>query len=501
MVNLSAFIRFHAERTPDKLALVYEGQRISYAEFYERIELAARFLASRGIGEGDIVAVFMKNSAAFLEIAFATSHIGAVFLPINFRLSRDECHYIASHAGAKLVLADEEFAEIVAGLPDTVILNEAVQKDMRTLGGAKLPAVQMKVRQPGDLFRLMYTSGTTDRPKGATHSYENFYWKCMDQIMALQLSANDRLLAVGPLYHVGAFDLPGVAVLWMGGSMVVHRQFDEEQALAAIEAEKVTCAWFAPMMVGRMLALEGRDKYDVSSFQWCIAGGEKTPESRIREFTSLFTNGRFIDGYGLTESCSGDTLMEPGMELQKIGSTGRALAHVEVTIRDEDGTVLPPGEEGEICLRGPRITKGYWKDEAKTAASFHDDWFRTGDVGYLDEDGFLYITDRKKDMIISGGENIASSEIERVLYAMPDVAECAVIGLPDEKWGERPVAVIVVKPGHELTANAVEDECNRHLARFKVPKEIHFRDSLPRNPSGKVLKRVLRNEMNAPAKT
>lgn len=499
MVNLSAFIRFHAERDPDRLALVYEGQRISYAEFHERIELTARFLSSRGIGEGDIVAVFMKNSVAFLEIAFATSHLGAVFLPINFRLSHDECHYIVRHAGAKLVMADEEFAGTVSGLPDTVILDEAAQKDMRILGGAKLPAVRMNVRQPGDLFRLMYTSGTTDRPKGATHSYENFYWKCMDHVMALQLSANDKLLAVGPLYHVGAFDLPGVAVLWMGGSIVLHRQFDEERVLAAIEAEKITCAWFAPMMVSRMLALEGRDRYDVSSFRWCIAGGEKTPESRIREFTSLFTAGRFIDGYGLTESCSGDTLMEPGMELNKIGSTGRPLAHVEITIRDEGCAPVPPGREGEICLRGPRITKGYWKDEAKTAASFHDGWFRTGDVGYLDEDGFLYITDRKKDMIISGGENIASSEVERVLYAMPEIAECAVIGLPDEKWGERPAAVIVVKPGHELTVEAVKDQCNKHLARFKVPKEIHFRDSLPRNPSGKVLKRVLRDELGASA--
>ncbi len=495
MVNLSAFIHFHATRDPERLALVYDGQRISYAELEERIERTARFLASRGVGAGDVVALFMKNSAAFLEIVFAASYLGAVFLPINFRLSREECEFIVGHSGARLVLADEEFADIVAALPDTVILNDAAQRDMRTLGGADLPPVDRAARQPADLFRLMYTSGTTDRPKGVMHSYENFYWKCMDHVMALQLSANDTILVVGPLYHVGAFDLPGMAVWWMGGSMVVHRQFDEEKALAAIEAEKVSCAWFAPMMVGRMLALEGHEKYDLSSFRWCIAGGEKTPENRIREFTGLFTRARFIDGYGLTESCSGDTLMEPGMELEKIGSTGRALAHVEVTIRNEDGAVVPMRGEGEICLRGPRITKGYWKDEAKTAASFHEDWFRTGDVGYLDEDGFLFITDRKKDMIISGGENIASSEIERVIYAMPDVAECAVIGLPDDKWGERPAAVVVVKPGRDLSAEAVADECRKYLARFKVPKAVYFRDSLPRNPSGKVLKRVLRDEM------
>jgi acyl-CoA synthetase (AMP-forming)/AMP-acid ligase II len=248
-------------------------------------------------------------------------------------------------------------------------------------------------------------------------------------------------------------------------------------------------------MVSRLLACPDRAKYDLSSFKWCIAGGEKTPEDRIREFTSLFTNARFVDGFGLTETCSGDTLMEPGMEIDKLGSTGRALAHVEIEIRDDGGNALPPRTEGEICLRGPKITRGYWNDPKKTEQSFFGDWFRTGDVGYLDEDGFLFITDRKKDMIISGGENIASSEVERVIYQLPDVAECAVIGLPDPKWGERPVAVVVLRPGTQLTADEIAARCRETLAPFKVPKEIHFREALPRNPSGKVLKRELRDEM------
>jgi acyl-CoA synthetase (AMP-forming)/AMP-acid ligase II len=499
MVNLSAIIRFHALRTPDRLALVYEGERITYAELLDRIEKSARFLRSKGVGEDDIVAVFMKNSAAFLELCFAASHIGAVFLPINFRLSGEECAFIAGHAGAKILIADEEFADTVAGVPDVVLLDEAAQKDMRSRFAEGMPEAPMVVRRPQDLFRLMYTSGTTDRPKGVVHAYENFYWKSMEHVIALELSAKDRLLAVGPLYHVGAFDLPGVAIWWVGGSIVLHRQFDEAAALAAIEAERVTCAWFAPMMVGRMLALPDRSRYDLTSFRWCIAGGEKTPEGRIRDFTGLFRNGRFIDGYGLTETCSGDTLMEAGREIEKIGSTGRAMPHVQIEIRDEEGRALPPGVEGEICLRGPKVTKGYWKDPEKTAKSFFGDWFRSGDVGVLDEEGFLTITDRKKDMIISGGENIASSEVERVIYGLPQVAECAVIGLPDEKWGERPAAVVVLKPGAAVSAEEVIAACGAKLARFKVPKEVHFREGLPRNPSGKVLKRVLRDEMTAPA--
>ena len=495
MVNLSSFIHFHALRQPDKPALVYAGEHVSYAELDRRILRTATFLASKGIGPGDVVAVFMKNSAAFIEVAFATSYLGAVFLPVNFRLSGEECRYIVAHAGAKLLLADEEFATTVAGIDNVVLVDTTAQADSSRLGEPGLPAPASHLRKPEDLFRLMYTSGTTDRPKGVMHSYENFYWKCMDHVIALGMSEADRLLATGPLYHVGAFDLPGIAILWVGGTLVVQRQFDETETLALIEAERVTCAWFAPMMVGRMLALEEAERYDLSSFKWCIAGGEKTPENRIRDFTRLFKAARFIDGFGLTETCSGDTLMEAGKEIEKIGSTGRALAHVEITIRDDEGEVLPTGAEGEICLRGPKVTKGYWRDPKKTEQSFHGDWFRSGDVGYLDEDGFLFITDRKKDMIISGGENIASSEIERVIFQMSEVADCAVIGLPDPKWGERPAAIIVARAGRTLSAEDVQSRCRATLAGFKVPSRVFFRDALPRNPSGKVLKRVLRDEL------
>lgn len=498
MVNLSAFIRFHALRTPDREAIVYDGQRITYAEFLDRVLRMAGYLESRGIGEGDVVAAFMKNSVAFLELAFATSHVGAVFLPINFRLAREECEYIAGNAGAKLVFADAEFDAIVAGMPAAVRVDDAAQRDGRVIAGRDRAIPEMRIRGPQDLFRLMYTSGTTDRPKGVIHVYENFYWKTMDHVMALGLSASDRLLVVGPLYHVGAFDLPGIGVMWVGGTLVVVRDFDPEAVLATIARERATGSWMAPVMIGRLIDFEGRDRFDLSSFRWCIAGGEKTPEARIPAFTRVFPNGRYIDAYGLTESCSGDTLMEAGREIEKIGSTGRALAHVEMAIR-EDGKSLPPRTEGEICLRGPKITRGYWRDEEKTARSFENGWFHTGDVGYIDEDGFLYITDRKKDMIISGGENIASSEVERVLHMVREIADVAVIGVPDPQWGERPVAVVVIRAGAAFDPEALQEHCRKHLAGFKVPRTYIRRDVLPRNPSGKLLKRVLREELAANA--
>jgi fatty-acyl-CoA synthase len=279
----------------------------------------------------------------------------------------------------------------------------------------------------------------------------------------------------------------------------VLRNFEPEQALEAIEKDKLNAAWLAPVMTTAILTCTTRNAHDVSSLRWAIGGGEKTPEVRIRAFSEFFENARYIDAYGLTESVGGDTFMETGREIEKIGSTGRAIAHVEIEIRDDAGNRLAHGENGEICLRGPKITKGYWKDPQKTASTFFGDWFRTGDVGYLDKDGFLYLTDRKKDMIISGGENIASSEVERVIYELPQVREVAVIGVPDDRWGEKPVAIVVLAEGARLAMPDLTDHCRARLAGFKVPKQLILRDSLPRNPSGKVLKRILRAELETSA--
>ena len=498
MINLSSFIRFHAQRTPDAPAIQYAGETIGYAALYRRIVQVAGWLHGRGIGPDDVVAVVMKNSVAFLEIAFATSHIGAIFLPINFRLSAEEVRYIVDDSNAKLLMVDEELAMKADADVAVVVLNTQAQANATQLCENIVQDVPaMHPRNTADTFRLMYTSGTTARPKGVVHSYENFYFKCADHVTVLDISAATRLLVVGPLYHVGAFDLPGVAVLWRGGMLAVQRDFDPDTVLALIESERLNSAWLAPVMTGALLSHPGRARHDVSSLRWVIGGGERTPEDRVRRFSTYFTNARYIDAYGLTESCSGDSFMEPGRELEKIGSTGRANPHVEISIRDDDGRALPATFEGEICLRGPKIFKEYWRDPVKTAAVFVDGWFRTGDIGYLDVDDFLFITDRKKDMILSGGENIASSEVERVIQMLPQVAQVAVIGLPDQQWGEAPVAVVVVAQGEDLDMATLDAHCRRHLAPFKCPRKLVLRANLPHNPSGKVLKRELRDAIGA----
>ncbi len=494
MVSLNTAVRYWAERSPQRIALVYAEQQISYGELDQRVQHVAGLLASRGIGKGEVVALLMKNSAAFIELALAIGHLGAILLPINYRLGKDEVDYILDHAGARLLVVDEEFSHLAGVFTQVLRVGADAQSDSRALGAAS-PRVHGEPMQPQDLFRLMYTSGTTDRPKGVMHSYQNYHWKCLDHISALGLNEESRLLVVGPLYHVGAFDLPGLAVLMTGGMLAVLRDFSEEAVLALVETQKLTGAWFAPVMLSRLLAWPAGTERDLSSLRWVIGGGERTPEQRIRDFGRLFAAARYIDAYGLTETCSGDTMMDPGRELEKIGSTGRALPHVQLSIRSDANEELPQGTEGEICLRGPKVTQGYWRDERKTRDSFHGAWFRTGDIGYLDAENYLYLTDRKKDMIISGGENIASSEVERVLYQMPQVAEAAAIGMPHEIWGECVVAVVVLKAGQSLDMPQLQAFCAGRLAGFKSPKRLVIREEMPRNPSGKVLKRVLREEL------
>ena len=495
MVNTSVAVLWQARTNPERLAIVYKDQRISFADLADRLLKLADFLDKQGVKEGDIVAVLMLNSSTFLEIALAVSHLGAVFLPVNYRLAPEEVSYILNHAGAKYLFVDDELQEKADHSMTVIEVNEQVQLDSRLLGGEINPDLAKPVpKQPDDLYRLMYTSGTTGHPKGVIHKYKNYYWKTIDHTMALGLDRNSKALVVGPMYHIGGLDLPGFSVLLHGGLLCILREYDPTAVFTAIEQEQLNCAWMAPVMLNGLFNLPDWQRFDRSSLRWSVGGGERTPESRIRAFTDLFPNARYIDGYGLTESFGGDTIMEPGYELKKIGSTGRAIAHVEVTIRDDKGEVVPANSEGEICLRGPKITSGYWKDPEKTAAAFFGDWFRSGDVGYLDDDDFLYLTDRLKDMIISGGENIASSEVERVIYELTSVSEAAVIGIPDEQWGERPEAFIVLHPNNELTLEQLQQHCREHLAGFKIPKGLHLMEALPRNASGKILKRELRGQ-------
>ena len=360
--------------------------------------------------------------------------------------------------------------------------------------GASVPPADVS---EADLHRLMYSSGTTAHPKGVPITYGNFYWKTIAHVAEFGISAADRTLMAGPMYHVGAFDLPGIGTWWTGGSLVILPRFDVPDLLATIEREQPTNVWLAPAMVNATLnaiaqapELGGRS---TASIRFITGGGEKMPVTLIERLLAAFPNARFADAYGLTETVSGDTFNDQAHTLTKIGSVGKPVVNLDVRILGPDDAPAGPGTQGEIALRGPKVVSGYWNNPDATAAAFTaDGWFRTGDIGHLDEDGYLYIDDRKKDMIVSGGENVATSEVERALYECDGVLEAAVVAMPDARWGEVPRAFVVLRPGQEITEQALIAHCRSRLAGFKTPKQVVFLEALPRNPSGKVLKRQLR---------
>ncbi|SEE74027.1 Acyl-CoA synthetase (AMP-forming)/AMP-acid ligase II [Streptomyces sp. 3213] len=506
MHNFASILDYHLAQRPEALAVVQDERSLTVRQLHERVNQLAAGLAELGVGCGDVVGLLLCNQPEFLELVYAVNRLGAVFLPLNYRLSEEEWQYILGHAQAKVIVTEREFVRAVersAGcltdLGHRVLIgggepSEEPWTDYEELlarhKGERVEPVDVEL---DDLQRLMYTSGTTSRPKGVRITYGNLQAKNLAHIVHFGLTAADTTLVCGPLYHVGGLDMPALGVLHAGGSVVLQRKFDPQGVLDAIEKHRVTNVWLAPAMVNAVLEVPDREEYDTSSVRFVLGGGEKTPEPVLRRIMTAFPNAWFADAYGLTETVSGDTFLDREHALSKLGSVGRPVPHTRVRIVDDTGVEVPGGELGEITLRGPKVFAGYWRDEKATAAALRDGWFHTGDIGHVDEDGFLYIDDRKKDMIVSGGENIATPEVERVLYEHPAVLEAAVVGLDHPRWGEVPRAFVVFRPGEDAGAEELREFCRARLARFKVPARFDIVDELPRTPSGKVLKRTLRD--------
>jgi fatty-acyl-CoA synthase len=502
-VNWCNVLTHHAGRTPDKVLTLFEGEAVTYADMARRVAALAGGLSGRGVGPGDVVAILSYNCPEFLEALFAANHLGAIAMPINWRLAAPEVRYILEHSGARAMVCDVALLpladEAAAGL-DRVPVRISIAPvdtpgwtsltDLRRSAGEAAPLAAAAAGD--DVHRLMYTSGTTGRPKGVMLTHANLAWKNLAHIVEFGFTSADLGLACGPLYHVGALDLTTTSLIAAGATTIVHRAFDAAAVVDEVERSRVTAVWLAPAMVNAIMSLPGIEQRDLSSIRVVINGGEKMPIPLIERIQRVFPSAWFADAYGMTETVSGDTFLDRESIITKLGSVGRPCLYLELDLWGEDGHTVPAGEQGEIVMRGPKVFKGYWRDEAATSAAFTGGWFHTGDIGVRDEDGYLFIVDRLKDMIVSGGENIASSEIERVLYEHEAVLEAAVVGRPDARWGEVPVAFVALRPGAEATPDALVAHCRAQLARFKVPKEVTFVDALPRNPSGKVLKRELR---------
>lgn len=494
MFNFWSVVDHHAERFPERKALGLGGREVGYGELRDRSQAVARGLAASGLGRGDVVAALLENSVEFVELLLATSYLGGIFLPLNYRLAAAEIEFIVEHSGARAVVTQDglapRLAGVKAGVRRWVVDGGAGGEPYEALSDPQGRADPPAAVGADDLMRLMYTSGTTARPKGVMITFGNLYWKNVAHLVELELSSRDVGLACGPLYHVGALDLTTTTVLYAGGSVELLPRFDVAGVVETVERERVTNLWLAPAMINAILAGYEAGTRDLASVRLVVDGGEKMPAPLIKRVHEVFPRAWFADAYGLTETVSGDTFLDKRSTYEKIGSVGRPCLHLEVAIWNDDGEPVGAGEPGEIVLRGPKVCAGYWRDEEATSAAFANGWFRTGDVGYLDSEGLLYLIDRKKDLIVSGGENVASLEVERVLYQHPQVREAAVVGAPDSRWNEVPVAFVVAH-GEEIR-DELEQLCRAQLAGFKVPKAFVFVGELPRNASGKVLKKELR---------
>lgn len=495
--NIGSWISLRAERDPDRIALVYGAERLTYAELEERVAAVAGALVGSGIEPGDRVAVALKNRPEFIEMLFATARVGAIFVPLNFRLSSQEVAYAIRDSGSKLVVTSGATQEAVGAAigelegrpPELIGIDTADQSYARWRSEAE-PVVRAAPVKPETPVSIVYTSGTTGPPKGAVLTHGGVLANVENYLADWDLRRDDVTVVVNPIFHVVLYILC-VPLLYKGGTVVLMEDFDADEACRAAAREGVT-VWFAIPTAWQML-LDSAEfaGVDIARIRFIGSGGAACPAPLMQRFDELGLPYR--QGYGLSETTSSATTMAPEHQAGRFGSIGRPFFHVEARIVDERGRVAAPGEVGEIQLRGRNICAGYWNKPEETARCFDGEgWFSTGDIGRADEQGFLWIVDRKKDLIISGGENISSIEVEQAVVTHPDIAEVAVVGIPHERWGETPCAVVVSSGNVRLDRDELIEHCRARIARYKCPTEIVQILELPKTANGKVSKAQVR---------
>ena len=498
--GLGSWPRRRARMTPGKTALVQDGVGTTYAELHLACTRLAHGLRARGLARGDRLAFLGLNSVEMVIALFATAQLGAVFVPLNTRLAPPELGHLLEHSGARILLVEDtlraaaEQAQPSAADLDTVVFTRSA--------GTGLDALMVDDDSPldepiahDDLVMIQYTSGTSGLPKGVMLTHGNVIWNVYNLLVDIDLGSDETALVTAPLFHTAALNQVLFPTVLKGGTALIEAGFDAARAIDLIESERVTLLFGVTTMY---LALSQSPRFheaDLGSLHLALSGGSPIPESLLQ--TWLDRGLMIVQGYGLTEASPGTTMLRAADGVRKLGSAGTACFFTDVRVVSGDGDDdAETGVAGEVLVRGPNVTPGYWRDDRATELAFTDGWLHTGDLATRDDEGYLRIVDRLKDMYISGGENVYPAEVEQALYTHPAVAECAVIGVPDPTWGEVGRAFVVVRDGQQLSPQDVVDHLITRLAKYKLPRSVELVTELPHNASGKLLKSALRKAIS-----
>ena len=518
-MNTNEFLEIACAIVPERTAIVFEGGRITYAELKDRVSRLANALGALGVGAGDRVAMIEVNRPEHIEAYFATAALDAVFVPLNYRSRGDELAYMIGESGPRVVLVGARYVDLlrsVAGELESVEAYVAVEGLPARRSGryerwhayeelmAAAPDAERAPRADGgDLTMIMFTTGTTGAPKGAMLSHDSFSSYMLSSVTPADPEVDERVILSVPLYHIAGAQAV-LAAVYGGRTIVVQRQFESGEWLELVERERVTRTMMVPTMLKRVMEHPDFASRDLSSLELITYGAAPMPLEVIRRAVAELPGTRFINAFGQTETAATITMLPPEdhvldgppaeveKRLRRLSSIGKPLDDVEVRIADEDGNLVAAGVEGEIVARGARLMKGYWHNPAATAGALHDGWLHTGDLGYADEDGYIFLTGRARDFIKRGGEMISPLEVEQVLTSHPAIDDAAVIGVADADWGERVRAIVVLKGGGSAGEDEIIRFARERLASFKKPESVVFVPELPRNALGKILKTELR---------
>ncbi len=498
-INIGAFLTKRALMSPNREALVCNDVRRTFAECNTKANKLAHAMSGLGIGHGDRVGVLALNEPEYYDLLFGLGKIGAVMVPINYRLAGPEMQFILDDAGIKALVISAEYVEVTDTFRNDIPAKDIIcisdsppewaQSYEAFIGGASEQEPEI-IGGDDDTLTILYTSGTTGQPKGAELTHNNYFWTSVNMSATLGETGETFLVAL-PLFHIGA--LGGVPMfVHLGQRVVLLRSFDAKRFLELIQDEKITGFGSVPALLMFLKLVPDFDKYDWSSVRVILVYAAPVPVTLIKEYAEVGIEVRQL--YGLTECTGPGSVIDAENAINKAGSCGLPFFHADIKLIDDQGNEVGPDVMGELIMNGDGIMKGYWNRPEATAQTIKDGWLHTGDIAKKDEDGFLYIMDRKKDMIISGGENIYPAEIEDSLLAHPKIQDIAVIGIKDDKWGEAVKAIVVLKPDQQMSEDELIEWCQGKIGKFKIPRSVAFTDTIPRTPTGKILKRILREE-------